>query len=636
MVRKRFYSILLAIYVSTALFAAGRDITDTTLTLNEVIVKSYRLKEFGIGLKVQQIDTLDILRYSNVSLAELITKETSISVKTYGYGGLATMSVRGGGAKHTSIIWNGLNLQSPMNGSYNLSTIPVSFIDEINIQQGNAATLFGSGSNTGSIHLDNSIKFNQSLRTEIGGSYGSYSTYSEDGKVGYSTNNIATAFRFSHRSGENNFTFTNNEKFGHPVDTLKHAAYAGYSVLQQNAVRIASNSVIKTDFWLLKFDKKIPSLMSDMFPGANQQTDESIRASINSFHYFSDLQINTRIGLLNDEILYNNDKSHSLSFIGEVEGKYEFNKRHKVNLGINYTFETANSEGYIDNPRRKRASVFASYVLSAWDKRISSVLNFREEMVNNVFNPFVCSWGNKIQSIPGLFIKSNISKNYALPTFNDLYWAKSTGVEGNPDLKPESGYSMEAGIEYNHTSNHLSINSEVSIYKSIINNWISWILNDKGIWKPENFDKGLTKGIDLFSEQTVHYSGLIIRISETYTYTQAEPIKAGEELSSYAGKQMIYVPRHKASGNLLIGWKTYHLSYQHSYISKRYTSPDLTIDPYQLGESFISKDWEFDKVSVHLFFKIDNLWNTSYQITQGYAMPGRSYSCGLNFKFHSK
>jgi outer membrane cobalamin receptor len=121
-----------------------------------------------------------------------------------------------------------------------------------------------------------------------------------------------------------------------------------------------------------------------------------------------------------------------------------------------------------------------------------------------------------------------------------------------------------------------------------------------------------------------------------YAYTIAKPIKTGEETDDFEGQQMIYVPRNKATGNVLFGWKSFNISYAHSYTDQRFTSPGQTLKSFQLGEASVSKDWLWKQFSVNLFFKADNIWNTSYQLTKGYAMPGRSYTCGMNFKFHSK
>lgn len=635
MVCKRFYSVFLAIYGAVTILAAEKSITDSTFALEEVVVKGSRLNDFAVGSAVQTIDSFILFRHKTQSLAELLASETSVSLKSYGPGGLASISLRGGGTRHTAILWNGLNLQSPMNASFNFSSIPVNFIDGVCIQRGGAGTLFGSGATTGTIHINNLLKFNQPSSIEIGGSAGSFETYNQVVKGVYSSKSYATAVRFSHMEGANNFTFINNEKFNHPLDTLKNAAYVGNSFMQQNAVRIGANSIIRSDIWYQKYNKQVPSLMSDMEPGHNRQTDENIRFSLNSSHDLSGVQLDARLGLLYDKVLYNETNSHSLSVISEMEAKYNLANRHFFNLGINYTYETAYSSGYTNNPNRQKIAIFGSYGINYLYERAITVVNFRQENINSEFIPFVYSIASKIECLQGLFVKGNISKNYSLPTFNDLYWMKSIGAEGNPHLKPESGFSMEGGIEYKLATDFIHFNSEASVYRSEINNWIIWLESDQGIWKPRNFERGLSKGIELNSELLIRYAEFKLRFAGMYAYTYAKPIKT-EETEDYNGQQMVYVPRNKETANVLFGWKTLNISYAHSYTDQRYTSPGQTLKSFQLGEASVSNDWFWRLFSINLFFKVDNIWNTSYQLTKGYAMPGRSYTCGLNFKFHTK
>jgi len=632
---KVFNSFLLAFFLKASLYGYHHSITDSTIVFNEVIVRSNRLNDFGIGLTVQKLDSFALLRHRNQSLAELLGGETSISVKSYGPAGLAGISIRGGDTRHTAVLWNGLNLQSPMNASFNFSTVPVGFIDEINIQHGGSGTLFGSGATSGAIHIDNSLKLNESSVAEAGCSIGSFKTYSQIANISFSSKSFATRTRFLHRTGANNFTFINNEKLGHPIDTLKNAAYNGYSFMQQNAYRISKGSIICADFWYQKFAKNIPSEMTDMLPGKDRQTDENFRFSVNSSHSISDFQLFSRFGLLNDKIIYNDALSHSLSIIGEIEGKYLIAKHHKLNFGVNYTYETAYAEGYTDNPYRQRGAIFGSYGLSVLNERIVTVLNYRQESVNSNFVPFIYSINTRIECLPDLFIKSNLSKNYSLPTFNDLFW-KSPGAIGNPDLLPESGLSFEGAIKYNHTAGNVHLLNEISVYKSDIDNWIIWLNNDKNIWTPINFENGVSKGLELNSELEAHFSDFTFQFSFMYAHIIAKPLTTNNETESYNGKQMIYVPRNKLSGNIYIGWRSYNLSYLHNYTGQRFTSPDETLNPFNLDEVSISKDLALKNYSLNFFFKIENIMNTAYQLTRSYAMPGRSFLCGLNFKFHSK
>ena len=44
------------------------------------------------------------------SIADVLSKNSALFIKTYAPGSLATTSMRGMGAQHTAVLWNGINL----------------------------------------------------------------------------------------------------------------------------------------------------------------------------------------------------------------------------------------------------------------------------------------------------------------------------------------------------------------------------------------------------------------------------------------------------------------------------------------------------------------------------------------------
>ena len=68
-----------------------------------------------------------------MTVAELLSENSVIYIKSYGSGGLSTASFRGTGAGHTQLTWNDININNPMVGQFDLSLVPAGFIDDINI-----------------------------------------------------------------------------------------------------------------------------------------------------------------------------------------------------------------------------------------------------------------------------------------------------------------------------------------------------------------------------------------------------------------------------------------------------------------------------------------------------------------------
>ena len=159
----KIFSFLLFLLLSYRISYAQSAVKDSVLVTPEVTVRGSRLDEFDAGVKVITTDSLTQNKYRHNNLSTLLEQNTNIYIKSYGLGSLSTMSFRGGGAEQTSVLWNGFNLQSPMNGTLDLALVPVSLVDQVKVQFGGCGALWGSGSVSGSIHLDNKPIFGKGL-----------------------------------------------------------------------------------------------------------------------------------------------------------------------------------------------------------------------------------------------------------------------------------------------------------------------------------------------------------------------------------------------------------------------------------------------------------------------------------------
>lgn len=634
--------IILGIFCAFAqIFAVNYHSQDSCLTIDEIVIRSTRLCDFAIGNPVQTIDSSVLKYYHNQSLSELLSEQTAISVNTYGPGGLATISSRGGGSDHTAVIWNGFNLRDPMNAGLNFSSLPVSLFDNLTVQYGGTSTLFGSGATTSSIHLNNTLNFNRGFSAMIGTLGGSFKTYNQSLSINYSTKKFATATRFFYQEGANDFKFINTEKFDNPTERLQHAGYSGYAIMQQNAFKISNYSVIRSDIWYQKFYKNIPSLMSNMEPGKTNQLDENLRMALSSAYSADKILFYARSGLFynktdyKDPVLYPEGAiSKSFSNINELEAKYLVSSNHNINAGINYTFESAQADNYQNHPERQRVSFFASYLFLSSNHKLSTVVNVRQEIVDGSFIPIVFSGGTDYELLHHLHLKINASKNYMLPTFNNLYWARDAYSEGNPNLKPESGYSYEGGLLLLSDIGQINLSTEITGYNSIINNWIIWSTDSIGIYRPENFSHGKTNGIELRGSAEINSAHFKHKLIYLYTFVYARVEDYDVSDSSLKMKQLFYVPKNKASLSYSLFFHQFSLTTSLAYYGERYY--DYLKEPlasYMLVGLSVERNFYIKNYSLEMYLKVNNITNTKYQVMAGYAMPPINILIGMNLRF---
>ncbi len=97
---------------------------DSVQVLQQIEVTAERIDLADIGKHTDRIDKSTILHSRHEDLASVLSMQTPLFVRSYGTGTLATLGIRGGGAAHTQIVWNGIPLRNPMLGLQDLSLIP--------------------------------------------------------------------------------------------------------------------------------------------------------------------------------------------------------------------------------------------------------------------------------------------------------------------------------------------------------------------------------------------------------------------------------------------------------------------------------------------------------------------------------
>ena len=125
---------IICIIVSMCLSSAGAlaQSTDDMMRRVEIdeveVISSRKLSEIGGGKS--NLDTLLFKSNISSSMAEVLLMTTGVYVKHSGRASLSTVAIRGAGASHTQVAWNGLKINSPMMGQVDFSTMPAYFMRE--------------------------------------------------------------------------------------------------------------------------------------------------------------------------------------------------------------------------------------------------------------------------------------------------------------------------------------------------------------------------------------------------------------------------------------------------------------------------------------------------------------------------
>lgn len=644
--------------ISSGILAQGMRDSVFQIRGVEVTVSRIFQKETA-GMKESVLDTLVLGEKVTLSLSDLLSENTPVFIKNHGRGALATASFRGTGASHTQVKWNGLDINTPMAGMVDFSLIPVYIIDDLSLKHGSASIADRSGGIGGSIHIQNGLNWDSgSTLTYIQG-LGSYGTLDEFLRLGTGNDRIRAGTRIYHNYSTNDFQYVNRGigtldpetgQVVYPRETNENAAFYRYGLLQELYYRPGSRHMLSLKYWGQYARRSIPRPTSYEGPdpsNLNNQQDADHKVVAEWKYYGPRHKLLLRTGFSGKELLYIQKNKvpglgvipaiHSLSRQNSLFNTFTWSRELKggvsieasLDMNLHHVSSNDSVSGMGFARQRNEGSLFMA-IRKDVAGRLNLNLMVRQDLVDGKRAPLIPYLGLDFRVLKGadLILKGNVGRNYHQPTLNDLYWVPG----GNPLLLPEAGFSAEAGLEFQRLfSGHL-MTTEVTAYRSDIENWILWIPSYKGFWEPNNIKRVLSRGV----EYDVRWQGQLGQFGYhargTYAYTSAvnygDPLTWSDE--SY-GKQLVYIPLH--SGNLMmhLSFRGWSLTYQYNTFSERFTtsSNDLTqrtaLYPYFMNDVALGRDFRIKKVAISTEFKIYNLFNETYHSILYRPMPGRNY-----------
>ncbi len=631
-----FIKLLVFGIIMVFVFELSAQQTDTSATLSGVEIKAKPILQNQSDTKsTQNISKVALKTYSTSSLNELLSKTANITIKQYGASGISSVSMRGGNANHTAVLWNGFNLQDPLNGEFNLAQSSLNIVDEISVNYGGNSALFGSGAVGGIIALNNKAKFNSGLAGSIQQSVGSFGKTNTLASISYGNKKLFFKTRAFYSYIENDFEYTNSAKGNSPTEILQNSAVKQYGILQEAYYLIDNKSKISTQLWYQKNHSQISPNMT-VSNGYSNQYDDVLRIATAYNRKFNNWDLTIRNGIAAatqnyvDDNIYLDAVHKSFNNITDVIANYKLNKTNSLLAGINNDFNRCESDNYADTMTINKTALFVSYKYQK-DNKLMLNGNIRSEILNGEIMP--ATYGLKIEYYVFNFltINSNLSKNHHTPNFNDLYWV-GPGASGNPDLVDEDGYSADIGSNFFINKKRFMINANATAYFSRFSDLIMWQEID-GIWMPQNKKLVDTKGVEFRANgEFKHTKNIKTFASITYTYTSSKlKGELTEENKNVIDKQLVYIPLYQANANVGITAYGVSLAVSVKYVGQRYIYEDNSdwLDGYILTDLNLNYSIKDKKLRADVFAKANNIFNTEYMIRNWYPTPMINYELGI-------
>lgn len=664
--------LLYTLTLSASLQAMAQD-ARRPIQLDDVqVVAARRLKD--VGVEKTTIDTLILHENISLSMADILSKNSTLFVKSYGRATEATAEFRGTSPSHTQVTWNGMRINSPMLGTFDFSTIPAYFIDETNLYHGASSINITGGGLGGAVELVTKPITTEGLHAQYVQGVGSFDTYDQFLRLTYHKERWSASTRVVYSTSDNRYAYTNHDKkvdvydeqgnitnSYHPEEKNKSGYFDDVHALQEVYYNAGNGNRLGLNVWYSHSKRGLPFLSVDYKDDAdfkNEQQSNAVRSVLTWQSVHDGWTLNVKAGDVYSEMAYdyyttrqgstnNITKSNSYTNTAFLSASNDWNISDKLLLtsGVSAYYNHVKSadkspfhQGENFNKGRCDADL---NVQVRW--RPISVLSFagvvREEVHGNeAISPIPAAFVDFILYKPlNLVLKASVAKNYRYPSMDDLYFQPG----GNQNLKPEKGFTYDAGVEFAVKRKTFAVKGNVTAFDSHIKDWILWTPNPKGFWEPSNVKKVHNYGVEAtLGGEVMLAKDTKLTAQANYAYTPSKNI--GEEINSNDasyGKQLCYVPKQSSNLNAKLQWTSWTLGCQWCYYSERFTTTSNEVSyitgrlkPYYMTDCSLEKTFAIKKTSLSLKGVINNLLNTEYVTVLSHPMPRRNYEIYLTIK----
>ena len=650
--------------------------------INEAQVYADRpMKE--IGVQKTSFDSIKLKENIALSIADVLTFNSSIFVKNYGRATLSTVAFRGTSASHTQVSWNGMKINNPMLGMTDFSMIPSYFIDDASLLHGTSSVNETGGGLGGSVKLSTVPASADGFGLQYIQGVGSFKTFDEFLRLTYGNAKWQVSTRAVLSSSANDFKYRNHDKKEniydenmniieqyYPVEKNKSGAFRDFHLLQEVYYNTLKGDRFGLNAWYINSNRELPLLTTDYSNDTefdNRQREQTFRGIITWDHLRSDWKLSAKGGYIYTWMAYDykrdvgngimadmtRSRSTINTFYGQAEGEYYIGKKwlFTASLSAHQHFVTSKDKNIIRQDGDKaivgyqKGRIELSGAISAkWKpiERMGISLVLRDEMYGTTFTPIIpalfidgviCKKGN-------IVAKASVSRNYRFPSLNDLYFLPG----GNPDLKNESGWSYDAGVSFSAGKEGVfTISGSATWFDSYIHDWIIWLPTTKGFFSPKNIKDVHAYGVEIDGKlDWIFAREWKLDIGATFSWTPS--INNGEPVSiadQSVGKQLPYVPEYSSSINGRIAWRGWAFTYKWCYYSERYTmsSNDISLTgklpTYFMSNIVLEKNLNFKWADLSLKGAVNNLFNEEYLSVLSRPMPGINFEIfiGITPKF---
>lgn len=628
------------------------------------VISAIPLQEF----KLQENLTLPMLQLSDV-----LKLMSGVTIKDYGgIGGMKTVSVRGLGAQHTGVTYDGISLTDCQTGQIDLGKFALENLESVAMEIGSGALMALPArhfANANLIRLQTPIPLLDSTKTlgaKVGLTAGSFGLLNPTLSIENlwnpkKRNKIYSVVNVNYIQARGDYPFT--LYYGGANDSTSQEIRRNSSVRRLSTeanlfVIFRKHSSLKAKVFYNVSEQELPGAVTFYNPqNAQKLWDQNLFAQL-SYEYKLTEKIHYQLNTKYNHAYQRYLDPHYLNAAGKIDNHYLQNeyylsnalayKPHKI-----FHFSFANDWIYNDMSADLADFVFPSR-LSMLNLLSANITTRQLQLNAGILQTWIrnhARYGdaasNRHHLSPALSVQYKPLKTEALyfraffkdifrpPTFNDLYYR----LVGNLDLKPERTFQYNLGVSYfKHLPvQRLTISATADAYYNRVRDKIvAFPGKDLFVWSMLNFGRVDILGVDInWQSEWKAIRQLAVQLSGNYSFQHATD--RTDPLSRTYGDQIPYTPRHSGAVYLVAKTPWIDLAYTLLASGKRYAlQQNIAANelPGYIDQSVaLSREFILGKFALEAKAELLNLANVQYEVVKNYPMQGRSVRFSLRFRY---
>ncbi len=637
------------------------------------VTESQRRHTLTSTAPLHLLDRRDMLSMGITDMADALHRLPGITLRDYGgAGGMKTVSVRGFGAKHTGVSYDGVMLSECQSGEIDLSRYSLDNVEGLSLTIGDNDDIFipARQSSTPAVlnietlrmrtddtrpHLTAQVKqgsfglispfvrYEQNLSNRFAFSLvGEYTYADNDYPYSIQNGNETVSDRRSNSRmnswhGELNFLYQTNrvsrlsgKLYYYDNDRQLPGQVHYYTNLSGEALR--DRNAFGQLLYQTRWDDKLSLKWLAKYNWAESvYRDRMMQGGVNDASYWQREVYSSAV------LLYTPDERWAMDYSMD----YAFNNlngsswRTLVGKPYRHTMLQSATAKY----QSRRLKVIVRLLLSLYlngqsEMPATTRQDVQQNSADNMqrLSPSL-SVSYKLLADQDLYVRASYKNIFRSPTFNESYYYHY----GSTNLKPESTDQLNVGVTYTAPlSRRNMLTVTLDGYYNHVKDMIVAVPQNMFVWTCVNLDKVRSYGLDATMRASRQVAeGHQVAVAGSYSYQRVED-RNNPDATTY-GYQVAYMPRHQGSLSVSYENPWVNVSLHGTSVSSRWPNNNhyegTLIAGYTDCGATLWRQFRWHRHQLEARFDLKNVFDKQYEIVANYPMPGRNYQISINYKF---